>query len=263
MADPGGRFFWFEYRGGDTSKAKAFYCALFGWTYEDREIDGAPYQVIRCGDYTVGGMVPDDGEPRWLAYCRCADLDAALAAAGGFDGETGDPRTIDGIGRVADVRDPQGGEIVLVECEEEPRPPGPGVPGAVAWNELATPDPKISIRFYSKVCSWGRVVHDLPGIGKYALFKDAERRDRAGMHRIPDGPAVWRHYVTTRDTTMACDRCRMLDGEVLVEDTTIEGLGTFAQLRDSNGAPFAVFSRPRRRTRTATDPKWTSTIHER
>ena len=114
MADHG-HVHWNELNTHDAERAKAFYAAAFGWTYERMDMTDAPYWICRRGDAVVGGIftmtapemanLPD----HWLTFFAVDDLDGALAAAREGGGMvTREPWEIPGIGRIAIVEDSGG-----------------------------------------------------------------------------------------------------------------------------------------------------------
>jgi uncharacterized protein len=70
---------WFEVQTPDPGKAKAFYGAVFGWTFTD---DESGYVLVGQGDDAAigGGIAPiPAGEPtRALFLAQVLDVDAAL-----------------------------------------------------------------------------------------------------------------------------------------------------------------------------------------
>ena len=102
---------WNELMTWDVEAAKAFYGALFGWTFETGD---SGYTYIFNGGRANGGMLQMDasfGETpaHWRAAFNCADLAAALAqveAAGGSILIS--RRPIPDVGDFAFVSDPLG-----------------------------------------------------------------------------------------------------------------------------------------------------------
>ena len=76
MITTSGSFHWNELLTRDVEKAKAFYAAVCGWTYQDMEVDGMNYTVAMVGEQPVGGIYLMSGEhfdgvpEYWAASCR-------------------------------------------------------------------------------------------------------------------------------------------------------------------------------------------------
>jgi predicted enzyme related to lactoylglutathione lyase len=118
------------------------------------------------------------------------------------------------------------------------------IPGKFVWFDLATSDGAASKRFYGKVFGWE--FQQLGGtLERYAVIRN-EGRPIGGMFRpkAPPGDAVAASQVGARwlsiasvanmDRTMAA----MTAGgaQVLMPATVVEGFGTRALMRDSQGA---------------------------
>jgi predicted enzyme related to lactoylglutathione lyase len=113
-----GTFYWNELMTRDVEKAKQFYGATLGWTFDAMPNDQGTYWVAKSGDQPVAGILPMvgpdyDNEPEgWVAYVAVKDLSTALARATSEGGQVvREPFEVPGVGRIAIVADAQG--IVL------------------------------------------------------------------------------------------------------------------------------------------------------
>jgi predicted enzyme related to lactoylglutathione lyase len=111
-----GTFAWSELITSDLGKSKAFYSAVFGWTWGGSD----DYAHIEVGGRGVGGvmprppMMPDEAPDSWTVYFAVLDVDAALEQATGLGATVVVPATdISGTGRFAMLRDPQGAVFAL------------------------------------------------------------------------------------------------------------------------------------------------------
>ena len=121
-----GTFGWNELGTRDPAKAKEFYGAVFGWSWEDEESErGGTYSVWKVGDAMVGGMLdiagllPDEIPAHWLVYFTVEDTDAAVETvkAGGGDVKFG-PMDVP-VGRFAVVGDSFGAVFAVMQPSEE------------------------------------------------------------------------------------------------------------------------------------------------
>ena len=111
-----GTFCWNELMTRDVEKAKAFYGAAIGWTFEAMPMpDGGTYWVARMGDKPVGGIFslsgPDfEGVPEcWMSYLAVDDVDARLKKASAAGATVmKEPFDVPGVGRIAIVQEPGG-----------------------------------------------------------------------------------------------------------------------------------------------------------
>ena len=111
-----GSFYWNELLTRDAEKAKQFYGATLGWTFEAMEGgEGPTYWVAKSEGESVAGIYtmqgPDmEGEPEcWIAYIAVNDLSGALARASMEGGQViREPWDVPGVGRIAMVADSAG-----------------------------------------------------------------------------------------------------------------------------------------------------------
>src|SRR5690242_8876529 len=83
---PHGTFAWNELMTTDVEKAKAFFAATIGWSYEGMSIQtGGTYWVAKLDGKPVGGImnmegvVPPGIPPHWFSYIEVDDVDARIA----------------------------------------------------------------------------------------------------------------------------------------------------------------------------------------
>jgi predicted enzyme related to lactoylglutathione lyase len=122
-----GAFSWNEVNTRDPEATKAFYGAVFGWTFNDMDMgDAGTYTTLRHPDrsedeesigglFDMRGRVPDEVPPHWLTYFTIEDLDASIETAkGAGGGPTFGPLDLPN-GRLAILHDPQGARFGLFE----------------------------------------------------------------------------------------------------------------------------------------------------
>jgi uncharacterized protein len=110
-----GAFCWADLSTPDTGRAQKFYSGLFGWEITPGEgKDASGYLHIKNGDRFIGGIQPAEqrnpnAPPHWLIYFYVADVDASAAKAKEL-GATFfvPPMSVEGVGRMAVMADPQG-----------------------------------------------------------------------------------------------------------------------------------------------------------
>ncbi|MGI9603552.1 MAG: VOC family protein [Acidimicrobiales bacterium] len=119
---------WSELNTRDLDRALPFYASVFGWEYDS----GAAmpgYHLIKGGtnDEGLGGImampdeVPEMVPNHWANYFTITDLDASVAAVRANGGDVmAEPMTIPGVGSMAVVHDPAGGNFSLMQPETPP-----------------------------------------------------------------------------------------------------------------------------------------------
>lgn len=114
-----GEFCWNELMTTNVSKAKEFYCGLFGWESTDMDMGESTYTIFKQGDKEIAGMMQTPAEagntpPCWTSYVMVEDLEKALAKAASLGAEIQVPITPVGeIGRLAVILDPHNATIAL------------------------------------------------------------------------------------------------------------------------------------------------------
>lgn len=116
-----GEFCWNDLMTNDVEKAKEFYAALLGWTYEDTSVD-EPYAMISSEGTPMGGIVEipshakDKIPAHWMSYVNVEDLDATVKKAVSLGAILVAPaRACGSFGRAAVIQDPTGAYLSFWE----------------------------------------------------------------------------------------------------------------------------------------------------
>jgi predicted enzyme related to lactoylglutathione lyase len=108
-----GSLCWADLSTPDPKRAGDFYSALFGWQIMADEKDKSGYLHIKNGEHFIGGIPPAAHRPpgvppHWLAYFWVDDVDASAAKAKQMGANLCvPPMTIENVGRMAVIADPQ------------------------------------------------------------------------------------------------------------------------------------------------------------
>lgn len=122
-----GCFGWNELNTRDVESGKRFYGEVFGWSTEERPMEGmgGSYHVWKQGENPVGGMMdiggvlPAEVPPHWLVYFTVESCDAAVEQAQGAGGGlNAGPMDVE-VGRFAVARDPWGAVFAMLQPTEE------------------------------------------------------------------------------------------------------------------------------------------------
>lgn len=114
-----GTLCWADLSTPDAKRASAFYSGLFGWHIMADEKDKSGYLHIKNGDHFIGGVPPAAHRqpgvpPHWLAYFWVDDVDASAAKAKQKGAKFClEPTTIENVGRMAVIADPQGAVFAI------------------------------------------------------------------------------------------------------------------------------------------------------
>jgi predicted enzyme related to lactoylglutathione lyase len=119
IANVHGTLCWADLSTPDTKTAGDFYSGLFGWQLTTDPKQASGYLHIKNGEQFIGG-IPNAlhrqlGVPaHWLAYFQVDDVDASTAKAKEMGASIYlQPLTMEGVGRMAVIADPQGAVFAI------------------------------------------------------------------------------------------------------------------------------------------------------
>jgi predicted enzyme related to lactoylglutathione lyase len=164
---------WYELMTPRPEAVAPFYRAVLGWEIPaegDAMASDVEYRAIgRIDGGFAGGvltlteqMVDGGARPGWMVYFQVDDVDAAVAQAQSLGATVPmPPMTMDGIGRMAMIADPQGAPFyVMAPTPPTDRPDAQSdvfsmtKPGHCRWNELETTDAPAATEFYKTLFGW-------------------------------------------------------------------------------------------------------------
>jgi uncharacterized protein len=246
-----GTFSWTDLTTTDQPAAKEFYSALFGWEATDNPVgDGVVYSMMSISGKNVAAISPQQSQqaeagvpPMWNSYVTVESADAAAQNAGELGAIVHAPAfDVMDAGRMAVIQDPQGAPFMVWEPKDNIGADLVNTHGALAWNELATPDIDASAKFYSKLFAW--TVDPMEGMGTpYSTIKTAAGSSNGGIRPAmpPGSPPYWLVYFGADDIDATLAKSTELGGNTLVETMDI-GVGKIAVAQDPQGAVFALYS---------------------
>jgi uncharacterized protein len=201
---PAGVTSWVDIEQPDVERAKDFYGAVLGWSFNDATPPGAPsrYVIAQVEGRDVAGIGgPSDvadavpGDPSWHTYVAVDDLDEALsrATSAGFAVATG-PTVAGEGGTWAELTDPEGVALRLWLPKRRLGAQIVNAPGAWNFSDLHTADPAAAIPAYMRAFGWqidevwGATLIRIPGYGDHlAATTDPDIYDRQAQVSVPPG----------------------------------------------------------------------------
>jgi predicted enzyme related to lactoylglutathione lyase len=114
IAQVHGTLCWADLSTPDPQRGSEFYSGLFGWHIAADPKDPSGYLHIKNGEQYIGGIPPtlhrQVGVPaHWMAYFQVDDVDATAAKAKELGANLYlPPMTMEGVGRMSVIADPQG-----------------------------------------------------------------------------------------------------------------------------------------------------------
>lgn len=119
IAGVNGTLCWADLSTPDVKRATDFYTGLFGWQIAADPKDPSGYMHIKNGEHFIGGIPPaahrQPGMPaHWLAYFMVDDVDATANKATAMEAKLLlPPKTMEGVGRMSFIADPQGAVFAI------------------------------------------------------------------------------------------------------------------------------------------------------
>ncbi|MEV4540499.1 VOC family protein [Micromonospora echinaurantiaca] len=247
---PPGTPCWADLATPDLADARRFYPQLFGWTGRIApEPEAGGYTVFQLDGRAVAGVGPPaipEQVPIWSTYVATDDADLVAGRVERAGGQVVvPPFAVFDRGRMAVFADPCGAAFSVWQPMAMPGAEVLGVPGAMSWNELVTPDPDGAKVFYELVFGWhpddqpmGSVTYTGWRLGAQIV---AGMMPPLGDDFPDDSPAYWSVYFAVADADAAAARAAELGGTILVPPQDIPA-GRYAALRDPQGALFNVIA---------------------
>src|SRR5579859_3897408 len=238
---------WVDLQTSDQAAAKAFYTALFGWTYDDQPMpDGQVYSMAVLRGHQVAAIAPQPPElatagapPMWNTYLAVDSADEATARVEAAGGQVGmAPFDVTDAGRMSFVLDPAGAAVALWQANKHIGATLVNEPGTLNWNELITTDPAAAA-FYHDVVGLTTSTMDM-GDGPYTLFEaDGQMVGGTTPPYAPGTPNHWHVYFGVADADATAAKAGELGGSVLVPPFD-SPVGRMAVIADPQGAVFSI-----------------------
>jgi uncharacterized protein len=265
MANHHGDFIWYELMTTHADDARDFYQKVVGWNIEGAPSGPMDYRMITASEGNVAGLLPLTSEmvaggarSAWIGYVGVDDVDKMVASVEDGGGATHMPAmTMDGVGRMAMLADPQGANFYVMRGAVEDGESHafsydrPRI-GHCAWNELATSDPAAALHFYGQRFGWVKDGEmDMGPMGTYHFIRHAGRAPDGSppghgmlgaVYRKVEADPVshWLFYFRVPDIDDAVAQIRDHGGSFVQEPIEIPG-GDFSLVAtDPQGAHFGL-----------------------
>jgi predicted enzyme related to lactoylglutathione lyase len=250
VAHQPGAFCFVESGSADIESSSRFYEGLFGWEVDKRTLpDGGTYARFLMRGGPVAGMyaveADDDvmGVPsQWLSYVSVVDAVATLDKAVALGATAfGDVVEVPGVVTVAEFSDPAGAVCGLWQ-------PGAHIgasyvveSGALAWNDLLTPEPIAAASFYCSLFDWTLETVELRS-SSYHLFRCGDNLRGGMMNTSANGEdhSSWRAHIGVEDLDAATTKVIELDGHIDDDAIHVPGFGRRAAVNDPAGISFML-----------------------
>jgi uncharacterized protein len=245
-----GTFSWTDLTTTDQPAAKAFYGALLDWEAEDMPVgDGVFYSMMQKDGKNVAAIAPQPQEQReagvppiWNSYVTVESADATAERAKALGANVhAPPFDVMQAGRMAVIQDPQGAFFMVWQPGENIGASLVNAPGALVWNELASPDLEGSSTFYRDLFGWEMTPFENSPT-PYLSIKN-EGANNGGMRELesPGPPPHWLVYFGVQEIDASLTKVKELGGTVHAGPIDIQ-MAKIAVVGDPQGAIFALYA---------------------
>jgi len=245
-----GTFCWVDLTTTDQDAAKAFYGGLLGWQAQDMPVgEDAFYSMMRVEGHDVAAIAPQPPQqrdagapPMWNSYVSVQSADAAVARAKELGGNAHAPAfDVMEAGRMGVIQDPQGAFFMVWEPRDHFGAQLVNAPGALVWNELASPDLDASSAFYGSLFGWETAPFE-GGAAPYLSIKNGGASN-GGMRGLDSSgmPPHWLVYFGVQDIDEGLAKVKELGGTVHAGPIHIQ-MAKIAIVQDPQGAMFALYA---------------------
>ncbi|GAA2680127.1 VOC family protein [Streptomyces lunalinharesii] len=265
--DPG-NIVWFEISTADEGAVKDFYGALLGWSFAvdpDSSVGGVTYTRIMAPGmpFPMGAIYDnaDSPEETMNVSVVSADVTADQAKLEQLGASVVVPATrVGDVTAFARLADPQGNVFSLFQNNQTPerlkgfaeqgqeqmqQMAAQPVPGAYAWFEVGTTDPKATEDFYHRAFGWRFDFDDTAGGKQYYNVFTGNQWPSGGMYDLgPDGVNYLMPDFLVTDVPATTAQAVELGATVeFGPDTNPDGL-VYSRIVDPRGNRFGLFSAP-------------------
>ncbi len=245
-AAPLGHFCWPELFTPDLAAAKAFYTALFGWSYTDVPSAAGNYTLAKVGEDQVAGafQAPESmGPPRWNNYVQVASADESAERAKALGGTViGGPFDVPDVGRMAILQDPGGAAIALWQSGKHSGATLWNAPGTLCWSELSTENLAAVKPFYEGLFGWRLDTKTGDGMVYTEIYVGEQPIGGVYAPQKPGIPSRWLPYFAVANCDASARIIVEKGGQVLAPPMDIPEVGRFAYVQDPGGAAFHIIA---------------------
>ncbi len=226
---------WIDLAVPDLDRARRFYGAVLGWTF-----DGG-HCLLR--DLPVAGLrQATDPSPVWTVYFATDDCDGTAKAVTAAGGKLLDPPHDDGDhARIAVAEDPTGARFGIWQGRKLPGARLVNEACTLMRNDLVTPAPTPARDFYCEVFAFTLDGNDtLPGVD-FTFLRRPDGHEIGGIIGDPTVPApAWGTLFLVTDADAAGTQAVEHGGEVV--EAQDSPYGRMVTVRDPFGAEFVLGS---------------------
>jgi len=243
-----GKFIWFDLATNELEKQKAFYGAVFGWTFRPVGNSTDDYTLIMNDDKNIAGMFsvkPKEGANAgalWIGLMSTDDPAQAVATVEHLGGAVHTPPiTLAQRGTFALLRDPEGALFGVLKSATGDPSDKAVVTGGFIWMDLFANKPAKESEFYQKVVGYEISTSEVKD-NVERIVLNAHGKPRAGVVPLPKDAnrAGWLPYVKVEDVEATLKKVTETGGYIMVAPDNELLNGNLAIFSDPQGGVIGV-----------------------
>lgn len=246
--DLAGKFIWYDLATTELAKQKAFYSAVFGWTFRSIGNASDDYTLVINGDQNVAGMFavnPKEGAKAgalWIGLMSTNDPKKAadIVKQGGGAVHT-PPTTLAQRGTYALLRDPEGALFGVMKSDSGDPPDRTADIGDFLWMDLFANQPSKLAEFYQQLAGYEITKNEVKD-NVDRLFLTSHGKSRAGIVPLPQDAnrAGWLPYVRVADVNETLKKVTDAGGYIMVAPDEDLLDGNLAIFSDPQGGVLGI-----------------------
>ncbi|WP_234859085.1 VOC family protein [Aquimarina aquimarini] len=151
-------------------KSISFYEKIFGWKYHKND----DYYIAYLNNKIVAGLYDTPNKFKqmrmphfWMTYFEVKNVEETVTKAKKSGGIIEISSTINGLGTIALIRDPQGAGFTIYEEGRLKNVRTQNTPNTLLWNELHVSNANKVLPFYQEIFDWQTIKNEQ---GVYTIF---------------------------------------------------------------------------------------------
>lgn len=233
---------WRELMTDDVAAARAFYGALFGWSFvEAPELAGEArgfHGWIESAGRRIGALWATTQPSAWLTFVTVDDVASAAARMREEGGAVPiGPAPYPGLGTYAVLQDLEGAQLLAIAWDERSSRLDDDVhpaPGRFAWQTLGAREVPVAAARFAAAVGW--TCHPGPD----GVLVAAGGVPQAEVHGLRGPRSRWVPYVLVDDVAATLDRAAVGGARIVSPARPLEGGGTAGVLIDPTGAVLGL-----------------------
>ena len=235
----------------DSERALRFYGNVFNWAYFRAPAETPYYVMGELDGMSLAGIFPAAFAPQTLTFFPTQDFDATLTRIRRHGGRVIEAHPEEGLGRVAQWKDPHGNKFGLTELASDApvatvtrdkalwRPRNATrAHGTPAYVEIGVEEAKNAVNFYGNVFGWASIAAK-DGQMQYHFAGEVGKTAFAVIRPIAFAPRTI-PYFRTDDLDATTRRVQRYGGRVFHTGRRHAGAGPIAQCKDPDGNAFGL-----------------------